>query len=80
MKHARRAKTVVLGRAVGWEPSEQCAQRVETQFKTHTLVYRVLLDFSGNTFEKSEDCVKHGWACPWTNREMSVFSANMTQV
>ena len=74
MQHARHADKVVLGRAVGWKPSEDCARRVEEQLtQEHKLLYRVQLDFSGNTFVKSELCLKEGSACPWTSREMSVF-------
>ena len=32
-----------------------------------------LLDFSGNTFKKSELCLKEGSTHPWTTREMSKF-------
>ena len=74
VRHARHADTVVLGRAVGWKPSEDCARRVEEQLtKHHKLLYRVQLDFSGNTFVKSDLCLKEGSTCPWTSREMSIF-------
>ena len=75
VQQAKHTDTVVLGRAVGWEPSEKCAWRVEEQLKQHhKLLYRVQLDFSGNTFVKSELCLKEGSTCPWTSREMSIFT------
>jgi hypothetical protein len=74
VKHARHASKVVLGRAVGWPHSEECAKKVESQLTGHSLDYRVQLDFSGNHFEKSQVCIETGDTCPWTHREMAIYS------
>ena len=76
IRHAKHANTVVLGRAVGHKQADECANTIESQLEMHTLMYRVQLDFSGNIFERSETCLKDGTSCPWTLREMVVYSKN----
>ena len=78
IRHAKHANTIVLGRAVGHKQADECANTIESQLEMHTLMYRVQLDFSGNIFERSETCLKDGTSCPWTLREMVVYSKNIT--